>query len=138
MVAPSKLQVLKVIADKISLDILNEIGKNAKTSNTIIRTLELTHKQYYSRGNRLLRTGLITRKQEVYSLTSLGKLIYYAQLKIVRAAEYSWKLKVLDAIASNSRISDDEHKSVIDKLIDAPEMKKLILLKLTNTHFFKK
>src|SRR5437867_2515300 len=100
--AVSRLQVLQVISDRISLDILNQVGKNEKTSEALIKILGITPKQYYSRSSRLLKSGLVKRKSETLSLTSFGKLILQAQAKIAKATHYSWKLKVIDALASDS------------------------------------
>jgi DNA-binding HxlR family transcriptional regulator len=122
----STLQVLKVISDEVSLDIFREIEKEPKTKGAIMQTVELSHKEYYSRMKKLVKAGLIRRKRGAYVLTPFGRLVYEANSKIAKAARESWKLRVLDALASSTKISEKEHMDVIDKLIDDSEIKKLI------------
>jgi hypothetical protein len=75
---------------------------------------------------KLVKAGLIRRKRGAYVLTPFGRLVYEANSKIAKAARESWKLRVLDALASSTKISEKEHMDVIDKLIDDSEIKKLI------------
>jgi hypothetical protein len=130
--AVSTLQVLEVISDEVSLDIFNTIGKNAETSENIGEILDISRKQYHARSSKLLKLGLVERKGGKYSLSSLGKLVYEAQLKIARAAHHSWKLKVIDSIVLCKEIPDNEHRYVIDKLIDDSEIKRLLFFKLSD------
>jgi predicted transcriptional regulator len=122
----SKLQVLELISDKIALGLFNHIGKNRESSDDPKQVLGLTRKQYYSRCSRLLKLGLIKRKQKSLVLTSLGDVVYQSQIKIARAAEHSWKLKVIDAL---TEFPENEQKNVMNKLITDPEMRKLISIK---------
>ena len=54
----SNLQVLDVLSDRISVDILNAIAQKVTTSDSIIKLLGLTHKQYYTRHSYLLKNRL--------------------------------------------------------------------------------
>ena len=78
----SNLQILQVISDKVTLDIFNAIAKNPETSDSLEQKLDLTYKVYYSRAAKLLRSSIIKREGGKYFLTSFGKLIHEAQLKI--------------------------------------------------------
>jgi len=122
----SKLQVLELISDKIALGLFNHIGKNRESSEDLKQVLGLTRKQYYSRCSRLVKLGLIKRKEKTLVLTSLGDVVYQSQIKIARAAEHSWKLKVIDAL---TEFPENEQKNVMNKLITDPEMRKLISIK---------
>ncbi len=124
----SNLQVLRAISDQLSMDIINAVSKDAINSDNIMRTLDLTPKVYYSRTSRLLNLGLISRKDGALMLTSFGRLIYNAQLKIAMAFKRSSELRMIDAVKSNSWISDDQQKILIDKLIDDSETKRLVTL----------
>jgi hypothetical protein len=42
------------------------------------------------------------------------------------ALEHSSELKAIDALRSDSGMSEDQQNSIIDKLIDDPELKMLI------------
>ena len=81
----STLQVLDVFSDRISFDIMNAISEKVTTSDNIRDLLGLTRKQYYTRHSRLLKKGLIKRKDTELTLTSFGQLIYQALLKIAIA-----------------------------------------------------
>jgi predicted transcriptional regulator len=114
----SKLQVLHVISDQTSMDIISAISNNVTNSGNLMHVLDISYKRYYDRNSRLLNIGLISRKNGQISLTSFGQLIYKAQLKIATAFTHSSELRMIDAIKSHSGMSDDEQKRIIDKLLD--------------------
>jgi len=122
----SKLQVLQVISDQPSMDIITAISNNVTNSGNLMDVLDISYKQYYNSSSRLLNIGLISRKNGQISLTSFGQLIYKAQLKIATAFTHSSELRMIDAIKSHSGMSDDEQKRIIDKLLDDAELKNLI------------
>jgi predicted transcriptional regulator len=121
-----KLQVLQVISDQTSMDIITTISNNVPNSGNLMHVLDISYKQYYDRRSRLLNIGLISRKNGQISLTSLGQLIYKAQLKIATAFTHSSELRMIDAIKSHSGMPDDEQKRIIGKLLDDAELKNLI------------
>ena len=122
----SKLQVLQVISDQTSMDIIAAISNNVTNSGNLMNVRDISYKQYYDRSSRLLNIGLISRKNGQISLTSFGQLIYKAQLKIATAFTHFSELRMIDAIKSHSGMSDDEQKRIIDKLLDEAELKNLI------------
>jgi predicted transcriptional regulator len=71
----STLQVLDVLSDRISIDILNAIAEKVTTSDNIMQLLGISAKQFYMRHSDLLKTGLINRRKNVLTLTSFGQLI---------------------------------------------------------------
>jgi hypothetical protein len=81
-------------------------------------SIGVTNKQYYCRYPRLIKAGLIKKKTGTRILTSFGKVIYQAQLKIARAAQRNYTLNYVDALAANTSIPTKERQEVIDKLID--------------------
>ena len=121
----STLQVLDVFSDRISFDIMNAISEKVTTSDNITDLLGLTRKQYYTRHSRLLKKGLIKRKDTKLTLTSFGQLIYQALLKIAIAYRHSLELRTIDAVRSTAGIPDHEIKNLIDKLILDAGIKKL-------------
>ena len=122
----SSLQVLDVLSDRISVDIMNAIAQKVTASDKIRDLLGLTHKQYYNRHSRLVKIGLIIRKDTELTLTSFGVLIYQALLKIAMAYRHSLELRTIDAVKSTAGIPHDELKNLIDKLILDAGMKKLV------------
>ena len=91
-----------------------------------MKLLNLTRKQYYDRSSRLLKIGLIRKENREFNLTSFGQLVDNSQLKIASALEHSSELKAIDILISDPGMSEDQQNSIIDKLIDDPEIKMLI------------
>ena len=122
----SKLQVLKVISDQISMDIVTAISNNVTNSDNIMQILDLTRKQYYSRCSRLLNIGLVSKQNGEMILTSFGRIVYKAQLKIAIAFSHSSMLRIIGKINSHSGLSVDQQKIKIDKSLDDSQLKNLI------------
>ena len=114
----SKLQVLKVISDQISIDIVAAISNNVTNSDNIMQLLDLSRKQYSSKCSHLLNIGLVSKQNGEMMLTSFGRIVYNAQLKIANALSHSSQLRIIDAIKSHSGLSQDQQKIIIDKLLD--------------------
>jgi predicted transcriptional regulator len=121
----STLQVLDVLSDRTSVDIMNAIAENVTSSHNIRELLGLTSKEYYIRHSRLLKTGIIKRKDAKLTLTSFGQLIYRALLKIATAFRHYRELIIIDAIKSSVGMPHDELKDLIDKVIHDAEIKNL-------------
>ena len=122
----SKLQVLKVISDQITIDIVTAISNNVTNSDNIMQILDLTRKQYSSRCSRLSNIGLVSKKNDEMILTSFGRIVYNAQLKIANAFSHSSQLRMVDAIKSHSGMSEDQQKIIIDRLLDDSQLKTLV------------
>ena len=122
----SELQVLEVISDQISIDILTAISNNVTNSDNIMQILDLTRKQYNSRCSRLSNIGLVGKQDGEMMLTSFGRLVYIAQLKIAHAFSHSSQLRMIDAIKSHSGLPEDQQKIIIDKLLDDSQLKNLV------------
>ena len=122
----SKLQVLKVISDQITIDIVTAISNNVTNSENIMQILDLTRKQSSSRCSRLSNIGLVSRQNGQMMLTSFGRIVYNAQLKIANAFSHSSQLRMVDAIKSQSGMSEDQQKIIIDRLLDDSHLKTLV------------
>jgi hypothetical protein len=122
----SKLQVLKVISDQISIDIVTAISNNVTNSDNIMQILDLNRKQYSSRCFRLSIIGLVSKQNGEMMLTSFGRIVYNAQLKIANAFSHFSQLRMVDAIKSHSGMSEDQQKMIIDKLLDDSQLKNLL------------
>ena len=125
-----------MISDQISVNILNAIAKEVTNSENLMQLLNLTRKQYYDRSSRLLNIGLIRRKNGEFYLTSFGQIVHHSLLKIASALKHSSELRAIDILSSDPGMSDEEQKSLIDNLIDDPEIKRLIICDL-NGHTWK-
>lgn len=124
---PSTVDVLLAISDKLSIDIITSISNHVTKPDDLMRILKITPKQYYSRSSRLLKIGLVSRRNSDIILTSLGRLVYKAQSKIATAFSQISELAMIDAIKSHSGMSEVEQKKIIDKLLDGSELKNLVV-----------
>jgi predicted transcriptional regulator len=124
----SILQVLQVLSDRISVDILNAVAEKVTTSDNIIQLLDISARQFYTRHSDLLKIGLIRRRNNILVLTSFGRLIYHSLLIIATSCRHSSELMMVDAVKSTAGIPDNEQKDLIDKLISDPSIKKLLQL----------
>jgi predicted transcriptional regulator len=121
----STLQVLDVLSDRTSVDIMNAVAEKVTSPDNIRELLGLTTKQYYVRYSRLLKTGIIKRKHAKLTLSSFGQLIYKALLIIASAFRHSRELTMIDAIKSIAGMPDNEQKDLIDNLNLDAEIKEL-------------
>lgn len=123
----TRLQVLDAISDKISANMFSMIANDSETSEGLMDKLVVSRKQYYDRLRKLYAAGLITRRGRQYALTSFGRLIYRAQMDLVKASDQLLKLKAIDMIKAYKNISRDEHRKLIDAIIDDTELKNIII-----------
>ena len=123
----SSLHVLELISDQISVNILNAIAMEATNSENLMQIFNLTRKQYYDRSSRLLNMGLIRRKNGEFYLTSFGQIVHHCQLKVASALKHSSELRAIDILSSDPGMSEAQQKSLIDNLIDDPEIKRSII-----------
>ncbi len=122
----SNLDVLETISDQLSINIITAISNKVTNSDHLMQVLKIGYKEYYSRSSRLARLGLIGRKNGEIILTSFGRVVYNAQLKIANAFSYSSELTMIDAMRSHSGMPEDQQKEIIDKIIKDSELKKLV------------
>ena len=118
MKATSPADIIEAIADNRSLDLFDSIARGISESEQLKDSKGLTRKQYYSRTGRLLRVGLIKRSKGKFSLTTLGTVVYHAQIEIEKAVKNYWKLKAIDSIQSSTDIGEQERVKLIKTILD--------------------
>jgi predicted transcriptional regulator len=127
----SVASILSAISDEKSLSLFNAIARSDNyDSSTITGKLNLTRKQFYSSMKKLMDVGLVKRTNGKYHLTSLGKVVFNMQSKVEIGIENHWKLKALDSIinsADNKDIPAQEYQIIIDKLVDNPDIKDILV-----------
>ncbi len=119
--------ILKAIADDKSLILFNTIAIAGGDSDILITRLGVTRKQFYSRVSALQKTGLISRKNRQYVLTSLGLIVYDSQLMIGKATNAYWKLKAIDSLEIEHRLPADERNKIINTLVDNQDIIKILV-----------
>ena len=134
--------IMKSLSDDKSLELFNIIASINSTFGDVYSTdkrgsintqlltskVNLTRKQYYSRISNLISSGLVTRSNGKYKLTSLGRVAHSANALLDQAIHDHWKLKAVDALESKSSsgILDEEREKIIDMLIDNYELKGIV------------
>ena len=119
--------VFSAISDNKSLSLFNIIGimssptsDGQPTGEILISRLNMTRKQYYTRINRLVDAGLITKKRARFVLTSLGRVVYEAHKIIGVAIQNRWKLQAIDSIHTSQladRMPIEERNKLINTLL---------------------
>ena len=128
----SQTNIMSTISDEHSLNLFRTIAL-AKNDNGVAltsKTKELTRKQYYSRMSRMIKVGLVKRKNGKYSLTSLGKVVHESGRIIEEALKEYWKLRAIDSIQTFDRtaLPHEERKKIIDTLFNDNEKIKEVIL----------
>ena len=120
-------KVLKSISDEESLELFRSIALKDSDSESLRKKTKMTRKQYYSRMSRLMRTGLIKRKNGRHTLTAFGKVIYdIAIATLENAVSNYWKLKAIDSLEMSKALPAEERKKIIDSLIDNQVIKDIL------------
>ena len=110
--------IVHSISDSKSLDLFCSIAKGNMESEELKETKGLSRKQFYTRTSQLLKQGLIQRNKGSFSLTSLGIIVYHAQLIIEAGVNNYWRLKAIDSIESSGEIVEQERVKIIKTILD--------------------
>jgi predicted transcriptional regulator len=110
--------IIQSISDSKSLNLFCSIAKGNMESEELKDTKGLSRKQFYTRTSQLLKQGLIQRNKGSFSLTSLGIIVYHAQLVIEAGVNNYWKLKAIDSIESSGEIVEQERVKIIKTILD--------------------
>jgi len=125
------VKVLRAISDDKALTLFNNIAISGEEKGCVplIKELNLTTKQYYSRIEGLMKANLIKRSKGRYSLTLFGKIVYDAHMSIGKVLNDYWKLKALESIeaSSSGELPKEEYVRLVDTLIDNHQIKNILL-----------
>ena len=122
----SVVEILEAISDVKSLKLFNTIATKGGNSEDLSEQLKLSRKEYYSRMSRLMKTGMVKRKNGKHFLTAFGKIIYDAQITVKKAVERYWKLKAIDSIDLSDEITVKERDKLIHTLLDDVEIREIL------------
>ncbi|MFI5424873.1 MAG: hypothetical protein WBY28_13105 [Nitrososphaeraceae archaeon] len=122
----SVVEILEAISDVKSLKLFNTIATKGGNSEDLSVQLKLSRKEYYSRMSRLMKTGMVKRKNGKHFLTAFGKIVYDAQVTVKKAVESYWKLKAIDSIDLSDEITVKERDKLIHTLLDDVEIREIL------------
>jgi predicted transcriptional regulator len=125
--------VLSCISPKDALIIFRTIAAENGNSEELKRKTKLTRKQYYSRMSKLVGADLVNKINGRYSLTALGEVVYNSLSLIENGLDVYWKLKTIDALKADkgSVIPKDEHRNLVDTLIENGQIKEILAKRLS-------
>ena len=125
----SVVNILNAISDDKSLLLFNTIAITNGETEFQVRKMGLTLKQYYSRMAKLTKADLVRRKNGIYFLTFMGRIVYDSQMIIGKSLNYYWKLQALDSIqtASSAGLPKEEISKLVDTLIDDYQIKDILM-----------
>jgi hypothetical protein len=120
-------EIYAAIGDERSLRLFNTVAAIGGNSGDLSLQLGLTRKEYYSRMSKLIKTGMVKRKNGTHFLTAFGEIVYDAQTTIKKAVENYWKLKAIDSVDSSDVISANERNALLETLIDDTGIKTILI-----------
>ncbi len=133
-------EIFKAVADGKTRLLIDSIQLSSNNSNEnsdgkikviSITKYGLTRRQYYERVNNLLDVGIIAKLRGAgqYRLTAFGEILYHymSSLEAPASENNLWKIKIIDSVIyGNNSIKKEEVESLINALIDNPEIKEFI------------
>ena len=122
----SVVEILEAISDVKSLKLFNTIATKGGSSEDLSVQLKLSRKEYYSRMSRLMKTGMVKRKNGKHFLTAFGQIVYDALVTVKKAVESYWKLKAIDSIDLSDEITVKERDKIIHTLLDDVEIREIL------------
>jgi hypothetical protein len=118
--------VFESLSDEQSVKLFAIIAAQGPNSSNLRTKVALTRKQYYSRISRMVRVGLIKRRQGKLVLTAFGKIVYESQKFLEVATNSQWKLKVIDSIDLSDDLPKEERRKLLDNLIENGRIKEIL------------
>jgi hypothetical protein len=125
--------VFSALSDNKSLSLFNIIGimsshasDGQPTGEILISRMNLTRRQYYTRINRLVDAGLITKKRARFVLTSLGSIVYEIHKTIGVAIQNRWRLRVIDSLENTLPI-EERHKLINTLLGNCDTLREMLV-----------
>ena len=113
----STAMVMAALSDIKSLYLLSKIALAEVDSQFLLSEVRLSPKAFYSRMSHLLKVGIISRKNGMYSLTSFGKIVYHAQDLIATALNNYWRLSALDSVGLVEALPITEYNKIAYTLL---------------------
>jgi hypothetical protein len=101
--------VMSAVCDPKSFHILATVGRAEVDSHFLLLETRLSTKAFYSRMSRLLKAGIISKKNKKYVLTSFGEVVFYCLDLIAAALNNYWRLNALDSLSVLDTLPKSEY-----------------------------
>jgi hypothetical protein len=126
MQTPKVVELMNAIADDASLELFKLVAQANYSGRDLKSKTKLTRKQYYSRLHRLIQCGVIKRKETIYSVTTLGKILFEAQATVESALKNLWRIQAIDSLDMTDGIPLEERHLIVEKLITDQGLKNIL------------
>jgi len=124
----SVAEILDAICDAKSLKLFEAISvKGLNSEDLSVQLNHLSPQEFYSRMSRLMKVGMVKRKNRKHFLTAFGKVVYDGHITIRKAVENDYKLRAIDSMDLSSEITKCEWSKLIDGLLDDQKIKAILL-----------
>jgi len=116
---PELGDILSALSDEHSITILMQASTGLKGDSSTHKSIGLSKKQYYTRLNRLVKLGLISRNNGLYRYTALGALVINTQLKPLEDALTNyWSLLAIDELKRSKVIPQQEQDKIVEIILN--------------------
>jgi len=109
-------QVLSTLGNEDALQIFYATKRGIGSSTRIIRELDLSQKQYYTRLNQLLKAGLIEKTGGIYRHTMFGSACYRLGENFRKILGQRERFDLMDRLRNVKAFSPNEKKKVAQSL----------------------
>ena len=123
----SLANVFNSLSDEQSVLLFTTIAMRSIDSTELRSKISISPKQYYSRLSRMVRVGLIKRRNGKLIVTTFGKIVYDLQKVAQDACNIQWKLKVLDSVEASDVLPKEERLKLLDSLIENTQLREILL-----------
>jgi hypothetical protein len=121
---PRMSDLFSILGDERTLRIFVRSADGFESGTSGILVNGLSRKQFYSRLERLVDAGLISKDSGTYKQTGLGRLLYDTQIKpMENALAGFWTLQAVDELKKSRAIPEQEQKKIIQTLLGNTELK---------------
>ena len=119
--------ILQVLSRKSYFEIFDVIANKGIVKSQTLRAMDgISDKQYHTTTWKLMKQGLIARKQNVFSLTSLGRVVHHNMSKIDAAIKEYSALKAIDSVKGGKEVGDRVRKILINDTIENNDIKRIL------------
>ena len=122
-IVPDAKQIYMVLSDPSSIKLIAAAYTGLKT-NTSSVAINLTKRQYYLRLRRLIKLGLVEKRQRYeYKTTSFGSLIYEGQVRTLeKILNNYWQLHAIDLLKGKVEFPLQHKQSIIENLLGGSQL----------------
>lgn len=122
-------QILGVLSDKRSRELLSLISIDKSHSLDLQKKVQLSKKEFYSRTGKMLKIGLIKRKKGHFAITTMGRATLQLVVEVGKVIEMNWKFRAIDAIDQTAGLRSEARLELIHSILGDSSIENMIASK---------